>query len=146
MRKHFLPCLLFALGATFASLATFAQNTSWVDRRPSPDVAEKSWQEQAIALPPPPLDENLLALPGRDLDSNYTYLLDTASLSVGEEDGVVRYTIVLEPASGPRHVVHEGMRCWPEANRVYAIAGRGGFKPRAEEPWRAIPRRGPFAY
>ena len=141
--------LLLALAAVVAAAiapSAVAQSEFFKQRRSNEGAAPEEWKEQEVALPAAPREEDLLALPGRDLPRGYTYLLDTRSLTVGEDDGVIRYTMVIQPDGGLRHVVYEGMRCWPEASRVYAVGTSEGLRARAGEPWRALPDDGPFVY
>jgi len=80
------------------------------------------------------------------LHPNYRYFLDTKSLTFGE-DGVVRYTAVIESRSGARNVIYEGIRCRTDEVKLYAYAaGNGAFRePRISE-WQPLKREGIKGY
>ena len=145
MKRFPLFLVLVAL-LTALPPAASAQSAFFMDRRSNPGETPQEWREQGLELPPPPREEDLLVLSGRDLPAGYTYRIDTRSVSVGESDDVVRYTMVIESRDGTRHVVFEGMRCWPAASKLYAVGTSSGFRVQEGQPWQAIPREGPFAY
>jgi hypothetical protein len=82
------------------------------------------WAESAVVLPSQPKDRDLVRFDVSRLSRN-AFFVDSASLSVGD-DGVVRYTLVIESPSGIRNVSYEGMRCSTAERRVYAFGGAGG--------------------
>jgi len=89
------------------------------------DFAEKPFQEERAAFPPPPQDENLIRFDAGTARAGFTYLVDGASLSVGP-DGVVRYTLVVRSDAGASNVSYEGIRCRTRERRVYAYARNDG--------------------
>lgn len=116
--------LLLLLAASFGAAAWDADE-------------ETKWVESAIALPAPPKDENLLRFEVSRLTSNIFYI-DAVSLSIGD-DGVVRYTLVVQSPSGVRNVSYEGMRCSTAERRSYAYgAADGGWSPARQSAWSRI--------
>lgn len=95
------------------------------------------WAESAVVLPSQPKDRDLVRFDVSRLSRN-AFFVDSASLSVGD-DGVVRYTLVIESPSGIRNVSYEGMRCSTAERRVYAFGGAGGgWSPAQQQSWQAI--------
>ncbi len=84
----------------------------------------QAWQELEVQFPAPPSPENLQSFEVSALTSN-RFFIDLASLSVGE-DGVVRYTLVIDAPEGGRTVTYEGMRCQTRERRIYASGRRDG--------------------
>ena len=80
------------------------------------------WQEEGggqVVLPNFPDEAGLLDFQVDDPAQAFTYGIDPASLSVGE-DGVVRYTVVLKSRAGARNVFFEGIRCQTLEYKTYA--------------------------
>lgn len=75
-------------------------------------------EELPLVLPPAPLAANLIAF--EVPRSNYTFAIDSASLSVGA-DRVARMTVVAISPSGARNISYEGIRCANSERRVYAF-------------------------
>lgn len=98
------------------------------------DDEQKPWAEQAVNLPLPPKAESLLYFVPSEATAN-RFAIDPASVSVGE-DGVVRYTLVVQTAGGARNVTYEGMRCQTREYRLYA-SGRldGSWSPSRNREW-----------
>ena len=94
-------------------------------------------EETAVTIPPYPADENLQELRLRVPTLPLTVYLDRSSVSV-DEDGVVRYTAVLESRGGVRNVSYEGIRCGPREYRRYAYGLEGRLQPLPDEPWQHI--------
>ncbi|MCL2636316.1 MAG: CNP1-like family protein [Betaproteobacteria bacterium] len=94
----------------------------------------KAWKELDIALPPPPVEGNLLPIYLNEVARN-TFLVDTESLRV-DADGVVRYVLVVLTPGGARNITYEGMRCETREWRVYA-SGRsdGGWSKARRVEW-----------
>lgn len=100
---------------------------------------ERTWRE--IETPPPayPRAENLLPF-FVSAASDFSFFVDAASLSVGE-DGVVRYVLVARSAQGAQSVSFEGIRCSTSEYRIYATGvGPGRWAP-TRASWRAIDPR-----
>lgn len=134
LHSHAMPAtfavLLFAL--TSASVTAGEWERPFVDE-PSglgSDVEEKdrAWKEGSWSLPDWPAEANLVEFVVEDPSARFRQYIDKASLEVGS-DGAVRYTLVVESASGARNVSFEGLRCTPGGEyRVYAFGHEGRFK------------------
>ncbi|MGI4857758.1 MAG: CNP1-like family protein [Janthinobacterium lividum] len=86
---------------------------------------QSDWKENQVdSLPALPENRNLLPF---DLAqrSGLTYMIDSKSVSVGA-DGVVRYTVVIDSASGARNIRYEGMHCASYRWRLYSGANSDG--------------------
>lgn len=104
------------------------------------------WEEQEVAIPPFPAAADLIRL---DTEfAGYRYFVDPRSLSVGEQDQVVRYTVVVESPAGPRNVFHEGIRCDDGHFKTYAYAAgeEGPFTDMPDARWRPISSQAAFRY
>ena len=97
----------------------------------------RPWQEVAVQLPAPPLQENLLPFYVGAATYNEFYV-DGASLSVGT-DGVVRFVLVVQTPGGAKNVTYEGLRCETKERRLYA-SGRpdGTWAKSRNDEWRRI--------
>lgn len=103
------------------------------------------WEEIASSLPPYPSNENLLLFKVSSATAN-TFMIDAASLSVGQ-DQVVRYTIVIESPSGARTVNFEGMRCDPAEYKIYGFGQeKGGWMENKHAAWQPFKRRSLLSY
>jgi len=103
----------------------------------------EAWQERKIDLPPWPQDGDLVEFRLDDPAApiSFRYFIDGRNLSVGS-DGVVRYTLVAQSASGARNVTYEGLRCTAQGVfRVYAYGSANRFTPVDDKEWQIIIRR-----
>lgn len=107
----------------------------------------RKWAEDEIRLPSWPQESDLVEIKTDAGGPRFTHYLDLNSLSTGE-DGVVRYTIVTESASGARNLTFEGLRCTPRgAYKIYAYGAKGGFHDTSiAEQWQDIDERGDDQY
>lgn len=105
----------------------------------------KPWQEQEVSIPDFPAGQDLVPL---DTDvPGYRYFIDPDSVSVGEQDGVARYTVVIESDDGVRNVFYEGIRCNSKQYKTYAFgSGDGPFQAMPGADWRAIRGHAAFGY
>jgi len=85
---------------------------------------KKAWQEEKSKLPPPPDPAKLLPIEVSVANDN-RFLVDPASISIGQ-DGVVRFTVVIESTGGARTVNYEGLRCSTRERRLYAFGQQDG--------------------
>lgn len=69
----------------------------------------KTWAELQRQLPTYPKAENLLPFDAGPASENLHYI-DAPSIVVGE-DGIVRYTLIIESPAGAKNISYEGMRC-----------------------------------
>lgn len=112
------------------------------------DTEVYQWQEQNERLPELPKPENLISfsVSNRSYD-NYRYSVDTASLSIGEHDGVIRYTVVITSRSGVRNLRFEAIRCESGEYKTYAYAVDGSnFRAYTAPKWQEISREGSGRY
>lgn len=102
--------------------------------------ADKPWVELQAQLPAAPKPETLQLIDMGPV-SPHRHLLDTASLSVGE-DGVVRYAMVVRTAGGAENISFEGMRCATGERKLYAFGRADGQWARNRYArWEPIPAR-----
>lgn len=118
MKRSLLLPLLFPLLTHAAEL----EKTNW--GKFEYDFEEKPWVELEAQLPPAPKAENLLPFYVSAATDNRFYV-DASSVSRGE-DGVVRYTLVVQSASGARNVSYEGIRCNSAEIKRYAFGRADG--------------------
>lgn len=85
---------------------------------------QKTWAEMAVRLPSFPVSANLIPFKVGAVDDK-TFFIDGASISVGE-DGVIRYSLVIDSASGARNISYEGLRCETAERRFYAFGRLDG--------------------
>lgn len=103
------------------------------------DEERVAWKEIEAKLPPAPKPAGLLRFEG-GAATPHQYLIDPASLSIGE-DGVVRYTLVVRTGGGATNISFEGMRCETREQKTYAFGRGDGSWSRARDPrWRFIAR------
>ena len=96
------------------------------------------WKEQQISLPPYPSQDDLIDIRLLLKNSPFKVLIDPTSVSVGADDRVVRYTVVLRSASGVENVSYEGIRCGKKMVQRYAYGSGGRFYPARNPGWRYI--------
>lgn len=102
------------------------------------DEEQTQWKEQQVELWAYPEDEDLLKVPEYSASANLVQFIDAKTLSVGE-DGVVRYTVVLESATGVRNVSLEGLRCDSNEYRVYGYGTRDKkVRPLKSSAWKPL--------
>ena len=110
-------CLLF-------SLVVAPAVAEWGEFEYDFDANIKVWKEIEAQLPPPPQAGNLVRVEVSPASAN-RFMIDLASLSVGE-DNVVRYTLVVESPAGARSISFEGMRCDIGETKLYAFGRDDG--------------------
>ncbi|MGH8748044.1 MAG: CNP1-like family protein [Burkholderiales bacterium] len=97
----------------------------------------QSWQESRVTLPPYPREANLVEFKV-GARSDFHFLVDTASLSVGS-DGVVRYVLLARSSEGAQNVSFEGLRCKDGEYKIYATGSANGAWLGVREPrWRPV--------
>lgn len=107
---------------------------------------QEKWQEQGVKLPPYPDDSDLLVLHVDTEGARFEYAIDEKSLS-SDEDGVVRYTIVITSSNHSRNVMYEGIRCSSGEYKTYAFGASDNKMVAARNPqWRFVTRRGSLRY
>lgn len=88
------------------------------------DANTKPWKEIESQLPAAPKVENQVEIK-LGASSENRFFVDSASLSSGE-DGVVRYSMVIESPAGARTISFEGMRCTTGERKLYAFGRSDG--------------------
>lgn len=78
----------------------------------------RDWRE-ADAPPPPPLRQDGLVPFVVSVNSQLRFGVDPASVTLGP-DGVIRYVIVAQSASGTLNAWYEGLRCTTAQVKTYA--------------------------
>ncbi len=102
------------------------------------------WAEAQYQLPPFPTDQDLVEFQVDDPKARFRYFIDGKHLSVGE-DGVVRYTLVMQSTQGARNVSVEGLRCDIREVKTYAYGGgRDKIRALRDPQWERIPLSGPY--
>jgi len=86
------------------------------------DSQDKPWKEEGLKIPPPPKERDLVEVHMDSVKDNFTLWLDTKTLTIGEEDRVVRYWLVLRSKTGAANTMYEGMRCSTKEYKTYAFA------------------------
>ena len=110
-----------------------------------PDAADP-WQEADARIPAYPKDKNLREIDVQIPDARYRFLVDLESVSIGS-DNVVRYSVVIESASGVRNVYYEGIRCRSWEYKTYAFGTTDGRLRRTKgSRWRLMQQRGIFGF
>jgi hypothetical protein len=96
-----------------------------------------AWQEQSSKLPPLPKEDDLLTFEVDEPKKRFKYFIDHTSLTAGE-DGVMRFSLVIESMSGVKNSSYEGIRCRTKEYKVYAYGSRKAFKMVRKPVWRPI--------
>lgn len=76
------------------------------------------WKESAVTLPAYPADADLIEVPAAAGDTLRVFV-DRKSVSRAA-DWVLRFTLVVQTASGVRNVFHDGLRCETREYKTYA--------------------------
>lgn len=145
MSTRALPLLLL-LGWGLGPTALAQENLFVNDAEPATPSSVRDaepWKEEQFTLPAWPREQDLIPVRLDSPDASFDYSIDARSLRTGG-DGVVRYTLVAESASGTRNLSFEGLRCTPHgAYRIYAYGQQGRFEPAGlGAQWMPIDRGG----
>ena len=102
------------------------------------DAEKKPWDELQAQLPTYP--DLALALAFEVPSARPTqFFVDPKSITVGA-DGVVRFSLIAQSASGVLNVSHEGLRCETREKKLYAFGRKDGTWSRNKfAQWEAIP-------
>lgn len=141
MRPRYLSLILLIwLFVRQGGVAADEPERPFVDEPEAPIHFEEgeAWKESAIVIPPPPRDSDLIWFAVDDPRHRYRYAIDSRSLTL-DEDGVVRYLLLIESQQGVRNLSYEGMNCATHEYKVYAYAGgKGALRPRRNPQWKPI--------
>lgn len=100
-----------------------------------PDVTDpEDWKEGKVEIPPYPKNTDLVEFQVDKPSSSFHYYIDSKSLSIGE-DGVIRYSLVIESKTGAKNISFEGMRCDEHEYNVYAYGSQGKFREVRNPKW-----------
>jgi len=133
MRRRWLTSL-----ASCALIAPLMASAQPVSIFPGDDDAEKKeFIEREVKLPPFPKDGSLLQFDPSAANSN-RFFVDADSISI-DDDGTVRYTLVVKTPGGGENVSYEAMRCETTELKAFAFGRRDGTWSNARAPvWRKI--------
>jgi hypothetical protein len=105
----------------------------------NPNVEEYTWEEQQTVIPDYPDEANLLEFTVDLPDTPFRYYIDTHSIDVNNQDGIVRYTLVILTRNGGSNVSHEGLRCNTKEYKIYAYGdGHGNFRRMRSPEWKSL--------
>ena len=96
------------------------------------------WAEESAPPPPAYATDKLIPI---EMPPYVTLQvgIDPDTLSVGANDGVVRYVVVMRNASGSSNAAYEGILCTTGEVKTYARAGTSGNWVAVKQPeWRAL--------
>ena len=133
MKRRWLTSL-----ASCALIAPLMASAQPVSICPGDDDAEKKeFIEREVKLPPFPKDGSLLQFDPSAANSN-RFFVDADSISI-DDDGTVRYTLVVKTPGGGENVSYEAIRCDTTEQKAYAFGRRDGTWSNARAPvWRKI--------
>ena len=116
VRKSLIPLLLaFALALVLVPVYAQQEETG---------AAPAIWKESTVQFPAAPQKENLLSFFASNANVlNFT--IDAKSVSV-ENDGVIRYTLVITSKNGAANISYEGIRCSTGEKKLYAFGQTDG--------------------
>lgn len=122
------------LRGLFGMLLALSLLSAWAGED---DAESRPWQEREAVLPEFPRPGDWLPFAVSAASSN-RFFVDARSLRV-DDDGVVRYVLLVETAEGARNLTFEGMRCETRERRLYA-SGRGdaSWSPSRNRAWQPI--------
>lgn len=137
------------LGIVLAAAALGAPASEYMDSKPRPPAEgefEEPWREDDIRFPAFPRAENVVPLDAQRVGSGYSYFLDAASLSLGDDD-VMRFTVILQSPEGASSIFYEGIRCATDEIKSYGYATRDRmFRAVADTRWVGVYAEGPLGY
>lgn len=121
--------------ATAATATSVALAAPWQREPDDPDAPQ--WQEEEVALPAFPREENLHPFYVSEV-TTHKFFIDASTLSTGK-DGVVRYVLVVRTSGGATNIGFEGIRCESRELKTYATGRQDGTWAKARKSeWRLI--------
>ncbi len=101
------------------------------------NAASTEWKESPVQFPAAPQKDNLLPFYGSNANT-MRFTIDAKSVSV-ENDGVIRYTLVITSKSGANNISYEGIRCSTYELKLYAFGqADGSWSPARRDSWDPI--------
>ncbi len=83
-------------------------------------IESKPWQETDVVFPAFPNADDMIKVEVDRINMPFNVYVDEKNLMILPEDGVVRYTVVIQSSSGANNVIYEGIRCRTGQYRTYA--------------------------
>jgi CNP1-like family len=120
----------FALPTLLAALCACSQPS--LSNRPPDDGSDRGEIQQA-QLPAYPRQGNLIQIYVSPT-TTFRFFVDAASISVSEDDGPIRYTMVARSPSGAENLSYEGIRCNTLERKLYAFGRPDGTWSKARNP------------
>lgn len=100
-----------------------------------------AWKESTIQFPAAPKAENLLPF-SASISNTLNFTIDAKSVTV-ENDGVIRYTLVITSKTGASNISYEGIRCSTAEKKLYAFGqADGSWSAAKRDSWDPIPDGG----
>ena len=122
------------LGSASAVYDPFANpNDNWGNNFEEPEP----WKEGEWVLPAWPQESDLIEFSVDKAPARYRHYLDAKSLSIGEDDYVVRYSVVID-TGGARNVFYDGVRCDAHVFRNYAFGMNEAFTVNENAEWETV--------
>lgn len=128
----------FFAAAVFAAVHADAAPTVLSEDGGEEDPFYKApWKETVVSMPAYPKDENLIPFYVAAVATNRFYI-DGSTLSL-DEDGVVRYVMVVRTSGGATNVTYEGLRCETSEYKVYGLGRSDGTWARSRSnDWKPV--------
>jgi hypothetical protein len=136
LTKHFIVATALLLGA--CSSDTSRMKSDWERAHEGQLVREES-EASTLVLPPLPRNDRLVRFDVSST-SDFTFFIDAASVSVGQ-DRVVRYALVARSPNGVDNTSYEGMNCAAGEFAIYATGQDGQWRT-APWAWKPIEQGG----
>jgi len=141
--------LFFVFSLFFQSLSADIFNPFGTDNEDfSGDFEGNKWSEESTSIPELPEEQNLIEFNPGTSYSQYHYLIDKKTLSVGKKDEVVRFIIVIRSSSGAVNTYYQGLNCIEKEIKTYAYAHAlsTNFIASTSSYWREISDSGAMGY
>jgi hypothetical protein len=126
-----------------ASLTTpvLARDILMDDPLPEPDFIEpeKRWLEEDVQVPSKIDADDLVAFQVGAKDTRFQYYVERGSIQ-HDDDGAVRFTLVIRSKTGTANSSYEGFRCGERLYKVYAYGGGETLTPISGSNWETIPK------
>lgn len=131
---------LLLLGASLAT-PLLARDILLDDPLPEPDYVEpeKRWLEEEVQLPKKIDADDLVEFQVGAKDTLFHYYVERGSIQ-HDDDGAVRFTLVIRSKSGTANSSYEGFRCGERLYKVYAYGDMDSLTPISATNWETIPK------
>lgn len=132
------PIVLFSTPSQLSAEELLKSPSAFDDFGKFDESLVEQWKELGVAPPAYPNDPDLVAV---RMPATYTLkvYLDEKSISLAQ-DGITRFTLVIESASGSRNVFFEGYHCDTREYKTYASGTSDKtFEPIKKPKWERVP-------